>query len=42
VRGEVINRGLDRRHGVSRGIWVLIAQKLKGAFDVFESPIRID
>jgi len=42
VRGEVIDRGLDRRHCIQCGIWVFVAQEREGTLDVIESTLRID
>ena len=40
VRGEVVDRGLNRCHGASRGCRILVAH-LKVAFDVIQSARRI-
>jgi hypothetical protein len=37
--GKIVDRGLDRCHGTLRGIWTLVTQKLKGAFDVIERSL---
>jgi hypothetical protein len=39
MRGEVVNRGLDRYHCALRGNWIFVAQELKGALDVIESAL---
>ena len=42
VRGEVVDRGLNGRHGAPRSCRILVAQKLKCAIDVIESARRVN
>jgi len=42
VCGEVVDRGLDGRDGIQRGLCVFVTEELEGALDVIESPLRID
>lgn len=42
VRREAVDRRLDRRNRAQRCIWILVAQKLKGALDMLKRPRRID